>query len=92
MPREISEDSSGQEKAFVQHNQNDNLRPNEKMLRSVCLDCHGLEFSIDALADVELVKRNFRGKPSTHIKSLDWAIAREKLKAMEKAAAKATAH
>ena len=61
----------------VEHNQNINLRPNEKMLRSVCLACHNLEFSIDALADSELIKRNFAGKPSKHIESIDWAMKRE---------------
>jgi hypothetical protein len=55
----------------VQHNQNDNLRPNEKMVRGVCLHCHGLEFTLDALADAELVKANFRGRPVQHVRSLD---------------------
>ena len=61
----------------VQHNQNANLRPNEKMIREVCMDCHGLSFSIDALADPELVKRNFIGLPSEHIKSIDMATHRD---------------
>jgi len=55
----------------VQHNQNDNLRPNEKMLRSVCMHCHGLSFAIDALADPALITNNFTGKPGKHIQSLD---------------------
>lgn len=61
----------------VEHNQNLNLRPNEKMLRSVCLACHSLDFSIDALADPELIKKNFAGKPSKHIESIDWALKRK---------------
>ena len=40
MPR--MEDDDGE--VFVQHNQNDNLRPNEKMIRSVCNHCHGVAF------------------------------------------------
>jgi len=63
-------------RVFVQHNQNDNLRPNEKMVRSVCNHCHGVAFSIDALADADLVKRNFAGKPKAHIASIDMAVAR----------------
>ncbi len=62
---------------FVNHNQNDNLRPNEKMIRSVCMNCHGLEFSIDALADPKLIKNNFDGTPGIHIESVDWAVKRE---------------
>ena len=61
----------------VEHNQNMNLRPNEKMIRSVCLDCHNLEFSIDSLADKELIKNNFNGKPKQHIESIDWALKRQ---------------
>lgn len=55
----------------VQHNQNETLRPNEKMIRSVCLNCHGTSFSIDSLADQELIEKGFVGQPSQHIESLD---------------------
>ena len=58
------------------HNQNDTLRPNEKMIRPACLTCHSLEFSIDALADDGLVARNFLGQPDRHIESIDWALKR----------------
>jgi hypothetical protein len=40
------------------------------MLRSVCLACHGAGFAIDALADGELVGRNFNGRPAVHVGSL----------------------
>jgi hypothetical protein len=61
---------------FVLHNQNDTLRPNEKMLRPVCMSCHGLGFSIDALADAELVALNFSRRPKVHVESLKWARSR----------------
>ena len=60
----------------VQHNQNDNLRPNEKMIRPVCMQCHSLAFSIDALADEKLILNNFNGAASKHIPSIDWALER----------------
>jgi hypothetical protein len=60
----------------VEHNQNDTLRPNEKMIRPVCLTCHGLAFAIDALADPALIRRNFAGQPSRHVPSLDMAETR----------------
>jgi Cytochrome c3 len=79
MPRAWMESPSGYEEWLVtNHNQNANLRPNEKMIRSVCMNCHGLGFSIDALADSELVKRNFDGRPSVHIESIDWVVKRVK--------------
>ncbi|WP_425093403.1 ammonia-forming cytochrome c nitrite reductase subunit c552 [Tropicimonas sp. S265A] len=64
------------ETVTTNHNQNDTLRPNEKMIRPVCMECHSLEFSIDALADADLVARNFSGKPDRHIESIDWAVKR----------------
>ena len=63
-------------KVSTNHNQNDNLRPNEKMVRSVCLDCHGLGFSLDSLADADLVGRNFSGMPTVHVESIEWAMQR----------------
>lgn len=73
MPR--AKDDSGE--VWVTHNQNANLRPNEKMIRSVCMQCHGLAFSIDALADPRLVARNFQGLPQIHVPSVDFAVARQ---------------
>jgi hypothetical protein len=72
------EHPSGRE--LVQHNQNDNLAPREKMIQNVCLDCHGLGFSIDALADDALVERNFTGTPRAHVPSIEWAVARARSK------------
>jgi Cytochrome c3 len=83
LPREKRR-RGGKEYVVVQHNQNDNLRPNEKMIRSVCMHCHGLRFSIDALADPDLVANNFTGKASTHIASIDWAVRREQTESNKK--------
>ena len=65
-------------RVLVQHNQNDTLRPNEKMIRPVCLSCHGLAFAIDALADPALVARNFAGHPLGHVESIDMALEAER--------------
>lgn len=63
---------------LVDHNQSETMRPNEKMIRAVCLDCHGLGFSIDALADRELIERNFTGRPAVHVESIDFALERRR--------------
>jgi hypothetical protein len=68
MPRQLT--------GRVQHDQNANLRPREKMIRSVCLDCHGLAFALDALADPALIESNFAAPPHAHVPSIDWAVAR----------------
>lgn len=70
----LSGDLADIEIFHINHNQNDNLRPNEKMIRPVCMQCHGLAFSIDALADPELIKSNFSGQPGEHIPSIEWSI------------------
>ncbi len=75
MPR-MTYQENGKDIISVQHNQNWNLRPNEKMIRSVCMHCHSLAFSIDALADPSLIKNNFNGKPGIHIESIDWSLDR----------------
>lgn len=77
MPR-ITEDDEPGSPVTVQHNQNDTLRPNEKMIRPVCLNCHELQFSLDALADPALINRNFSGQPSIHVESIDMAEERSR--------------
>lgn len=76
LPREVHE-RGGESVTRIQHNQNDNLRPNEKMIRPVCMSCHTLAFSIDALADPALIQNNFSGQPKRHIRSIEMALARE---------------
>lgn len=76
MPRTVVEakDSlSGKKEIRVQHNQSLNLRPNEKMIRGVCMQCHGLQFTLNALADPKTIKNNFSSHPSIHVESIDWA-------------------
>ena len=63
-------------KVTTNHNQNDTLRPNEKMIRPVCLDCYGLDFSLDSLTDADLIGRNFSGMPAVHVESIKWATQR----------------
>ena len=72
VPRRVA----GDLRTVVEHNQNDNLRPNEKMIRDVCLHCHSLAFSLDALADPDLIRRNFAGTPAGHIESIDMVLSR----------------
>jgi len=59
---------------IVNHDQSSNLRPNEKMIREVCTDCHGLQFSMNAMMDGELIKNNFSKKPTKHHEGIQWAV------------------
>jgi len=73
MPSVESEEGGN---VYTDHNQNHNLRPNEKMIRSVCMNCHSLQFSLNALADEMLIKNNFSGTSNVHVESIDWSIKR----------------
>lgn len=76
LPREAHTTDEGTKTVLVQHNQNVGLRPNEKMIRPVCMSCHGYEFSVDALADKKLVAANFKGDPARKIESTAWVKRR----------------
>ncbi|MFA0811852.1 ammonia-forming cytochrome c nitrite reductase subunit c552 [Microbulbifer epialgicus] len=65
LPREVDG-----EQVVVNHNQNHNLRPNEKML-PVCLNCHGAEFSLAAMANKVLISQNFKYKPEKKHKTFE---------------------
>jgi len=58
----------------INHNQNANLTPNDKMLRSVCMNCHGLQFSMDSLADTDGIKNNFSHSSTERHPSIDWSV------------------
>ena len=77
MPRITQADGT----VTVQHDQSANLRPNEKMVREVCMNCHGLEFSLSSLADPASIETCFGDAPTTQVDSVqmahDWFAARE---------------
>ena len=58
----------------VSHDQTANLRPNEKMLNSVCTNCHGLQFAMDSLADPRLISGNFHRRPSARHPGIGWTV------------------
>ncbi|MGJ8677721.1 MAG: cytochrome c3 family protein [Akkermansiaceae bacterium] len=58
----------------VNHDQTANLTPNEKMLKNVCTTCHGLQFSMNSMADRELINKNFIGSPTFHHEGIDWVV------------------
>ncbi|HYU16374.1 MAG TPA: hypothetical protein VEL05_09890, partial [Candidatus Acidoferrum sp.] len=62
-----------------EHNQNASLRPVETMVRPVCQACHGIGYSLAALADRGLVERNFRGAPSAPAAANTMTMVRAKV-------------
>ena len=75
MPRIDFDVNDWLSRVMVDHNQSANLAPNSKMIRSSCMNCHGLGFTLDALADEALVAGNFRGRPAVQVRSIGMAVA-----------------
>ncbi|MEM9365023.1 MAG: cytochrome c3 family protein [Planctomycetota bacterium] len=65
----------------VQHDQSSNLRPNEKMAREVCTQCHGLEYSLSSLADSSAKQHCYSQAPEERTESVqmahDWFVEQE---------------
>ena len=76
LPR-LAVKESGIERILVMHNQNTNLRPNSKMIRSVCMNCHGLGFSLNALADPALILNNYSNSPTKEVDTLEMVRERK---------------
>lgn len=58
----------------VNHDQTANLTPNEKMTKNVCTTCHGLQYSMDNMADREVIKANFSMPSKNHHPGIDWTV------------------
>ncbi|MEM1212169.1 MAG: cytochrome c3 family protein [Planctomycetota bacterium] len=83
LPR-VPSDVAGDDRVYVKHNQNDYLRPNEKMVRSVCMSCHGVPFALDALADEDLILANFDAPPKKpHFNPSSFDLITQKLERLE---------
>ena len=87
MPRIDYDVSDWMTRKLVDHNQSANLSPNSKMIRPACLHCHGLGFSIDALAEPSLIDSNFATRPVGHVESIDLARADQQRYLREKSEA-----
>jgi formate-dependent nitrite reductase cytochrome c552 subunit len=88
MPRIDFDVSDWLSRIMVDHNQSANLSPNSKMIRSACLHCHGLEYTLNALADPRLIENNFNGPPTARVESMRLAEADHRRALEETAAAR----
>jgi formate-dependent nitrite reductase cytochrome c552 subunit len=76
MPRMKADSIDDIVRYTTNHNQTENLRPAIKQGK-VCLSCHSLQFTLDALADKTLVNGNYNRAPSVHIKSIEMEAKRK---------------
>jgi hypothetical protein len=75
MPRHVVDLGDGERRVVVDHDNSANVRPAIKPAR-VCLRCHSLQFTHDALADRALARRNYKGRPGGHVASIEMEARR----------------
>ena len=68
LPRELH-GSGDSEVVKVNHNNTYNLKPQDRMVGDVCMNCHGLEWSYNSIFDPELVEANFARPPTIEMES-----------------------
>ena len=66
LPRQERDD-----KVFVNHNNTYTLLPRDRMVKEVCMNCHGMEYSYNSIFDDELVEANFDRLPQLHLETIE---------------------
>ena len=71
LPRHTVKQSDGVESAWVNHNNTFTLKPRDRMVQEVCMNCHGVEYSYNSIFDDALVEANFDQPPSLSLQTFD---------------------
>ena len=79
LPRESDGDA-----VLVNHNNTYNLLPRDRMVKDVCINCHGLEFAYSSIFDDELVTENFARSPTLELETFDLIRALEEKRKSKK--------
>lgn len=56
---------------LVNHNNTYTLLPRDRMVKDVCMNCHGMEYSYNSIFDDELVEANFDAPPTLALETFD---------------------
>ena len=62
---------------LVNHNNTYTLLPRDRMVKDVCMNCHGMEYSYNSIFDDDLVEANFDAPPSLALETFDLVRAFE---------------
>ncbi|NEO49733.1 MAG: hypothetical protein F6K55_38795 [Moorea sp. SIO4A3] len=62
----------------VNHNNTFTLKPRDRMVKEVCMNCHSVEYSYNSIFDDELVEENFSQPPTLKLETFDLVRAFEK--------------
>ena len=77
LPRTGREKADGTSIVSVNHNNTYTLKPRNRMVGEVCMNCHGVEYSYNSIFDDELVEANFDRPPTLAHQSFDLMRAAE---------------
>ena len=61
LPREAGDS------VLVNHNNTYTLKPGDRMVKEVCMNCHGVEHAYNSIFDLELVEANFARPPDRQL-------------------------
>ena len=61
----------------VNHNNTYNLKPQDRMVGDVCMNCHGIEYSYNSIFDPELIEANFDRPPTLGMETFELMKAAE---------------
>ncbi|NER38185.1 MAG: hypothetical protein F6J93_30210 [Oscillatoria sp. SIO1A7] len=71
LPRYEAISIGAESKVQANHNNTYTLKPRDRMVKDVCMQCHGMEFSYNSIFDDELVEANFDRPPNQDLKTLE---------------------
>ena len=66
---------------LVNHNNTYTLLPRDRMVKEVCMNCHGVEYSYNSIFDDDLVEANFDKPPTLSLATFDLVRAFEERRA-----------
>jgi len=73
LPRQTTESGT----VVVNHNNTFTLLPRDRMVKEVCMNCHGMEFAYNSIFDDDLVESNFARPPTLSMDTLKMVRALE---------------
>ncbi|MEM8722755.1 MAG: cytochrome c3 family protein [Cyanobacteria bacterium P01_G01_bin.39] len=73
LPREAHGDE-----VLVNHNNTYTLKPRDRMVKEVCMNCHGVEHAYNSIFDDELVEANFARPPNEQMRTFELVRELEK--------------
>ncbi|MGD1897641.1 MAG: cytochrome c3 family protein [Phormidesmis sp.] len=77
LPRTATKKTDGTVVVKVNHNNTYTLKPRNRMVGEVCMNCHGVEYSYNSIFDDELVEANFDRPPTLEHESFELMRAAE---------------